>query len=489
MRVFVTGATGFIGRRLSLRLAQDGHDVVAWVRDVDRARATLGAQPELVDMSEGDEALRHSLEGCDAVINLAGSPVARRWSAKVRRSIVDSRVGLTRRLVGGMEACSKPPRILLSASAVGYYGDRGTESLTEQLPAGEGFLAEVCRDWESAALRARDFGCRVALMRIGVALGAEGGALATMVPAFSWGLGAILGSGRQYMPFIHVDDVVELFVRALVDRRFEGPFNAVAPHPVDNAEFSRALGGTLGRPVWMRVPSWALKIAFGGAAQVMLASQRAICGRAQQLGFRFRHPTVRDALESALRPSNKVQVGPVTDSEASSQVPEHPYLKARGPSHRVQSSVLLDAPIDEVFDFFRQAENLGVMTPPDMKFDILTPTPIQMRAGTEIAYRISVGRVPMRWFTSIELWEPPSRFADAQMRGPYAGWFHEHRFERVGERTKMTDRVWYRLPLGPVGRLVHRLFVRRQLERIFEYRVRAIALRFGLVDEDVAKAA
>jgi uncharacterized protein (TIGR01777 family) len=477
MRVFVTGVTGLVGRALALRLARDGHEVVGWVRDPAAARARLGDAVTLVRIADGDAALDDAIERADAVVNLAGAPVAKRWTRTHLRALEDSRVGLTQRVVQAMRRARRPPEVLVSASAVGYYGDRGEERLTEESAPGHDLLARLCVRWEAAAREAEAPGTRVAILRIGIVLDGEGGMIAALRPTFALGLGATLGRGAQRVPFIHLRDLVELVVTALEDRRYTGPINAVAPAPATQRELVRALARALGRPAVLRVPAVALRLALGRAADVVLHGQAAVPRRALALGFRFRFP----ALDAALRDvvdggrSGVVQ-GPARD------VPDGRPLAERRPRYLLEQRTLIAAPRGAVFDFFRRAENLGPMTPPALAFEILTPTPIEMHEGREIDYRIRLLGVPMGWKTRIEAWEPETRFVDLQLRGPYRLWYHEHRFEDRGEATLMIDRVWYAPPLGPLGRVAHRLMVGPMLRRIFGHRRVAIDLRFGLAE-------
>lgn len=474
MKIFMTGVTGLVGRALALRLARDGHTVLGWVRDESAARAVLGSDVELVPVADA-AATRDALGRADAVVNLAGAPVARRWSARNREQMVSSRVGVTRRLVEVMRDLPRRPSVLVSASAVGYYGDRGDERVAEDAPPGDDFLARLCVDWEAAALRAESLGLRVALLRIGIVLDGEGGALAAMRPAFAMGLGAVLGSGRQRMPFIHLRDLTELLVEALVDSRYTGPFNATAPEPTTNREFTRSLARALGRPAWLWVPGLALRVAMGEAARILLRGHNAVPDRAQALGFRFAFPGLDDALRDAVEGGrDSVSIGPAREA------PPSEYLASRRPCYLLEQRTFIDAPRAEVFEFFRKAENLGAMTPPSLSFEIRSPAPVQMEEGLRIAYRIGVGPVPMRWLTRIEAWEPEARFVDTQLQGPYRCWYHEHRFEADGERTQMVDRVWYAPRLGPLGRVAHAVLVGSMLRRIFGHRRAAIALRFGL---------
>lgn len=469
MKVLVTGATGFIGRGVCLALRGRGHEVVAWVRSPERALPVLGAEVDRVPVSDGPA---RALEGVDAVVNLAGAPIVGRWTPQRRARLRHSRVDLTRSLVQAMADRSPRPRALVSASAVGYYGDGGHDALSEDHPAGSDFLAELCREWESAAFAARDLGIRVAVPRIGVVLGLEGGALPGIEASFDAGFGTVVGSGHQYVPWIHREDLVQMLVTALEDDRWSGPFNATAPHPVTMGDLVRALGTVRHRPVLARVPPVALRLALGDAAAIFTASLRAVPARARSYDFAFRWPHIADALHDLRVDPRGVQTGPAHHQ------PDHPYLRNRPPRHLLQQTTRIPAPLESVFPFFSQAANLGALTPPTLSFAIRTPEPIAMDEGTTIDYRIRLRGLPLSWRTVIEAWDPPHRFVDAQHAGPYASWFHEHRFVAEGNHTRMEDRVWYSPPLGPVGLAAHTVSIRPQLRAIFRYRAGAVRLRF-----------
>lgn len=292
MRITMTGATGFIGSRVRARLEAAGHEVRAVSRR-ERAGFHAWAGPE-APFPEG------SLEGSDAVIHLAGETVAQRWTAAVKRRIRESRVEGTKRLVEALEKAGRRPGALICASATGYYGDRGEEVLDETSGPGEGFLAETCVEWERAAALAAELGLRVVHLRFGMVLGREGGALAKMLPAFRLCLGGKLGTGQQWMPWIHIEDAAEMAVWALTADGAAGAFNATAPYPARNAEFTRALEGLLGRPELFTVPEWALRLAFGEGARIALASQRVAPRAALAAGFRFRYPALAEALRALL---------------------------------------------------------------------------------------------------------------------------------------------------------------------------------------------
>lgn len=295
-RVAVSGASGLIGRALVPLLETQGHTVLRLVR------RPAGEDSEVFWDPAGGRIEREKLEGVDAVVHLAGENVgAGRWTEARRRAIRGSRVAGTRLLVDACGALAQPPRVWVGATAVGVYGDRGDEVLTETSAPGGGFLAEVCAAWEAEARRAGEWGARVALARFGVVLTPAGGALAKMLPLFRAGLGGRLGDGRQWMSWIAIDDAVGAIYHALADERCAGAFNAVAPAPVRNAEFVRGLGRVLGRPAVLPAPAAALRLALGQMAdEAVLAGQRAVPEALTRSGYAFRFPEVEGALRHVL---------------------------------------------------------------------------------------------------------------------------------------------------------------------------------------------
>jgi len=300
MRITLTGATGLIGVRLVRALRDRGDELTVLSRNPSAAAARLGVEAVGWDPTAGP-APEAALAGRDAVLHLAGEPVAQRWNADVKRRIRDSRELGTRHLVDGIAALQQRPRVLVSSSAVGYYGAHGDERVPESTPPGGDFLAEVCVAWEREALRAQELGLRVALVRTGVVLDADGGALAKMLLPFRLGLGGPVAGGGQYMPWIHVDDLVALYLAALDGDDWQGPLNASAPEPVTNAAFSKALGRALRRPAVAPVPGFAVKLLYGDMAAIVTEGQRAVPERPLALGFTFTHPDLDEALRDVLR--------------------------------------------------------------------------------------------------------------------------------------------------------------------------------------------
>ena len=299
MRVAVTGATGLVGSALVRALRERGDEVTALSRDPAGARASLDVDAVAWRPLE-EPAPAAGLAGRDAVVHLAGESVAQRWTAQARRRIRDSRVAGTDNLVAGLRAAEPRPSALVSASGVGYYGARGDEELDESAEPGDDFLARVCVEWEAAARRAEELGVRVVTVRTGVALARTGGALARMLPFFRAGVGGPVAGGRQYVPWIHLDDLVGIYLAALDGDRWAGPVNACAPEPATNRQLSRALGRALHRPAFAPVPGLAVRALYGRMAQVVTEGQRAVPDQARRLGYGFRHPDLDEALRSAL---------------------------------------------------------------------------------------------------------------------------------------------------------------------------------------------
>jgi uncharacterized protein len=299
MRIAITGATGLVGSRLVAALKDRGDEVTALSRSPGGATERLGVPAERWDPLSGP-APAEALAGRDGVIHLAGAPVAQRWTADAREQIRTSRMQGTSNLVAGLEAADPRPRTLVSASASGIYGDRGTEELEEASSTGDDFLAEVCLEWEAAADRASELGVRVAKIRTGIVLDAGGGALAKMLAPFRLGVGGPVAGGRQYMSWIHVDDLVGLYLAALDGEDWSGPVNGCAPGAVTNAEFSHALGRALHRPAVVPVPGLALRAMYGEMASIVTGGQRMVPARAKALGYRWAHTDLDEALRSTL---------------------------------------------------------------------------------------------------------------------------------------------------------------------------------------------
>ena len=301
MRVAVTGATGTLGRAVVRELRVRGDEVTALSRNGERARAQLGVDAVTWEDPKAERPPADALRGRDGVVHLLGETVAQRWSGEARREIRDSRVLATRNLVDALGELpeGERPRVLVSQSATGWYGARGDERLDESEPAGDDFLAAVVRDWEAEARRAEEHGLRVVLTRTGVVLSESGGALDKMLPFFKAGIGGPVAGGRQYVPWVHLDDVAGTVLFALDSEAARGPLNVTAPEPVTNRELSTTLGRVLRRPAFAPVPGLAVKALYGEMATIVTTGQRAVPARLTELGYEFRRPELEPALRDA----------------------------------------------------------------------------------------------------------------------------------------------------------------------------------------------
>lgn len=303
MRIVITGGSGFIGRRLVARLLEQGDQVLVLTRRLEQARRILGESPNLKLLPYDPyqpQAWAAALEGYEGIVNLAGEPLASsRWTETKKKEIRRSRVETTQALVQALASLNQKPQVMISSSAVGYYGSHPAgEPLTETDPPAQDFLAEVCQAWEAAARSAEELGIRLAIVRTGIVLGPDGGALGQMLAPFQFFIGGTIGSGKQWLSWIHREDWVSLVCFLL--EQGSGVFNATAPNPVQMEEFCRTLGQVLGRPSWLPVPELALELLLGEAAQVVLTGQKVIPQAALQMGFTFQYPQLKEALRQIL---------------------------------------------------------------------------------------------------------------------------------------------------------------------------------------------
>ncbi|MFS8120276.1 MAG: TIGR01777 family oxidoreductase [Microcoleus sp.] len=305
MKVAIAGATGFVGSRLVERLHSEGHSVLVLARDSERARRVFPASAypnlEIVAYTPAESGdWQTSIAGCDSVVNLAGVPIAEeKWTAARKQAILDSRKLTTAKLVEAIALANPKPSVLVSTSAIGYYGTSETAEFDETSLAGDDFLAAVCKEWEAAAQPVKDLGTRLAILRFGIVMG-KGGALAKMLPPFKLFAGGPIGTGKQWFSWIHRDDVVNLILYTLQNPPIEGVLNATAPNPVRMNELCETLGAVLQRPSWLPVPAFALEFLLGDGAKVVLEGQKVLPKRTLASGFQYQYPTLKLALEEIL---------------------------------------------------------------------------------------------------------------------------------------------------------------------------------------------
>jgi uncharacterized protein len=304
VRVLVSGSTGFVGTSLVQALERDGHTVARLMRPESSRPGAHGQQGQIVrwDPVSG-QFDAPAAEGADALVHVAGASIAGgRWNAARKSLLRTSRLDATRQLIGALSRLQRPPRVIVAASAIGYYGDRGDETLTESSPPGDDFLAALCREWEAEAARGAEFGARIVMLRFGIILARHGGALPRMLLPFKLGVGGRLGSGRQWMSWLTLDEAIGIVRFALASSALSGPVNTVTPHPVQNADFTRILARALHRPALFPAPAFALRVALGEMADaLLLVSQRVVPTKLREAGYRFGHPELATALEEVLR--------------------------------------------------------------------------------------------------------------------------------------------------------------------------------------------
>lgn len=444
MKIAIAGGTGFIGQKLGLTLALRGHEIVLLSRNADVPQ--MGFPLKVAVWNPSKKSLdAGALAGVEAVINLAGTGVAeKRWTEDIKKSILNSRLDSVETL---WSAIGKTPSVksFISASAIGYYGDRKDEELSENAQTGQGFLSEVCQKWESAVLSHPSSHVRKVCVRVGIVLGRNGGALKQMLPIFKKNAGGVLGSGSQWMSWIHIDDIVNIFVQAVENPKYSGVINGVSANPVTNSDFTKTLGQTLSRLTVIPTPALALKAVFGEMSEVLLGSQKVKPQKLQELGFKWKFEKLSEALEDLCG-----------------------YMKDG--TEMLEAHQYVDRPLEEVFKFFSDEKNLEELTPKMLNFNVLSKSTPQIQKGTLIYYKLKIHGVPAKWTTEIEDWQPNKKFVDNQIKGPYSRWHHTHEFKPLGSGTYMYDRVYYKLPMGLLGKAVAGAFVANDVKKIFAYR-------------------
>lgn len=305
MKILIAGGTGFIGSEVCKKLLKQGNEVVLLTRLNEKLHPVLqvpGISAVEYPYTAESEIPTSLMEEMDGIINMAGEPIfTGRWTEEKKKKIMDSRVNITRQLVAAIARCTKKkPQVLVSASAVGYYGPQDDAIMTEDSPPGDDFLARVCIEWEKEASKAIPLGVRTVMIRTGIVLDKGGGALAQMIPPYKFYIGGPIGSGHQYFSWIHREDMTELYVTAVLDSRLSGPVNSSSPNPVTMKELSKTIGKVLKKPSWFPVPSFLAKLIMGESAQVVVTGQRVMPNKLVEIGFPYRYPTIQEALEASL---------------------------------------------------------------------------------------------------------------------------------------------------------------------------------------------
>lgn len=435
-----------MGRHLLRRLVAGGHEVVALTRNLDDASVNLPVRCVIHEwFPETGQIDATALDGVDGVVHLAGENVGEgKWTDERRDALMRSRVDGTRVLVDAIAArpAEDRPWVLVTASGIGFYGDRGDELVDETAEPGEGYLAEVCQAWEHEGRRAEASGLRWVALRTGLVLARDGGALEQMLPAFRLGVGGRLGSGRQWMSWIHIEDLVSLYIAALENRAFEGPTNAVSPNPVTNDTFTKALAATLGRGTGFGLSSGLIGRLFGERAGLLLTGQNVSCTAADEAGFVFEYPDIHSALGDLC-------------GDLSGLHEQEIWLQ-----HKPQ----------DVFAFFSDVKNREMTTPSFLRFRVRNVPEEGLCEGALIEYRLRLRGMRLSWRTRVDVLDPPRTFVETQVRGPFRSWTHTHEFEELDGGTLVRDVVRYELPFGALGELLAGKMIERDMALVFAYR-------------------
>ena len=399
-----------------------------------------------------------ALEGVEAVVNLMGEGIADApWTEKRKKNLRDSRVQSTHDLIRSfedLEDSGEKLKVFVSFSAVGFYGDRADDVLTETSSQGEGFLAELCAEWEETAREVLEKipQARLVIPRLGVVLGECHGFLDRLERVFRSGVGGKLGDGEQFLSWIHIQDVVNFVSDSLSHQDMEGIFNLCAPHPVTNKELTKALAKAFQVKAFAPVPKFVLKAVYGEMSEALLFSQRVVSEKRNPKSFQFQ--TLESALEDLYGDLKKNEARLLTHL----WVPQKP---------------------EDIWDFFSSETNLEEITPKNLNFKVLGKSTEAIEEGTLIDYKLKIHGVPAKWKTRIRDWDPPHEFVDEQLSGPYKRWVHHHGLKPFRGGTLLTDRVRFQLPLGSMGRMGGFAFVRQDVEKIFSYRSQVVWKKFG----------
>lgn len=457
MKLLITGATGFIGSRLVEKLLLEGHELICITRNIDMAKTKLPLPVNFVDWGALHKDSDSLLKDVEGVFHLAGENVGeKRWSKDQKEQILNSRQKVSANLVEMINTYAKNCKFFIGASAIGIYPDsNGDDWIDESTSCANNFLAKVCVNWEQATESLND-NIRKVLLRIGVVLGHNGGMLKKLLPIYRYAVGGPVGSGKQWMSWIHVDDLINMLKFSMNTQDLTGTFNAVAPNPIQYNDFNKILAKFTQRPAFFKVPAFVLKLLMGDSSILALSSQRISSSKIQSFGFEFHYQTMDTALKNICEFSILPPV---------KQYSFHHYER------RVQ---YVDRPIDEVFVFFKKATNLEKITPPFLNFKVLFQSTPNIEEGTQFKYQLKLHGLPIRWTTIITEWKENEKFVDFQKTGPYQVWYHRHIFIPLGSGTLMVDEVRYRLPFGILGELFALPFVKKDVKNIFNYRQKVI---------------
>lgn len=457
MNILITGATGLVGHHLCLELCKNNHHVTVLCRSKQKAQSELLFPFKFVQWDFKSPLPSGILQNIDAVIHLAGEPIAvKRWSAAQKRKIMESRTLSTQHITEALSKHSEPITYLC-ASAIGYYSlsdevqtelryekkiDEKTSNNKNNGNTGSNFLRTTCQAWEEASQIKKENVSTITL-RIGAVLSSRGGLLKKLQPVFQSALAGPIGNGQQWLSWIHLKDLVRLIL-FLVENKKTGVYNATSPYPCTNKTFTQTLAQTIGRPAVLPVPKTVLQLMMGELSVLATGSQRILPEKALQDGFVFTYAKINEAL-SDIYPMN-------------------------GFHHTFENHQWFNKPLDETFKFFCDPKKLEEITPSSLQFKTLSCSTPDVKKGSLIEYKLKIRGAPIKWKTLITEFDENKMFVDIQLKGPYSLWHHTHQFTPANGGTIVSDQVYYRLPMGIVGEVFAGNFVKKDVEKIFSFR-------------------
>ena len=445
-RVLVTGATGNIGYSVCLAILESEIELfVLGRKNESNFRQEFSLPCKYFQWSNPAECLPPvQAMDVDAVIHLMGEPLdSNRWTEQKKLVIRSSRINSTKNIVNAIENSLERIKIFITASAIGIYGDKADETLTESSIIGNNFLAKLCQELENEAKKSS---CRNVQLRFGIVLSNDSGALKKMLPIFENGFGGPLSSGTQWMSWVHIDDVVGITMKTLRDPGLNGQINVVSPTPVRNKEFTKLLANALKVKAILPVPKTALRLVLGEMADVVLSSQKVLPEKITANNYTFKFTNLGDAFDSLFN------------------------WKESCHDRLFEQQQWTHKPLNEVFDFFSDEQNLEELTPPLLNFKVEGKSTEKIQEGTKIYYKLKIRGIPARWTSLITNWEPMTQFADVQIKGPYSKWYHRHLFRNLAGGVLLEDKVVYRLPFSRYGGNLLNWFIRKDIKTIFSYR-------------------
>ncbi len=448
MKILITGATGLVGTKLLESLVSRGFDDIrVLTRDSVSAQKIIPFPVEFFTWNPDKNFIEvGALLNVDIIIHLAGDNIASgRWTESKKNKILNSRVKGSELLIKTIKEQDIKPAKIISSSAIGIYGDCGDKEVNDENKVGTDFLAQVCLHWEKSILNHNIPQLKAYCIRTGIVLSPDGGALQKMLPAFLAGIAGNLGNGKQYMSWIHIDDLVNQFIFLIENEGLVNIYNGTAPGPVTNNEFTKILGNILNRPTLLPIPAIVLKMIFGEMSDILLTGQNIVPHQFVQEGFQFKFNSLKLALEDILK------------------------FTVKGES-TLKKYLWINKPLPTVFDFFADENNLERITPPHLRFKIIDKDTQKIEQGTMINYKLKIHGIPVKWKSLISVYDHGNTFTDIQLIGPYAKWIHKHSFKHYKAGTLMLDEVVYIIPMGLLGRILAGYFIRKDISKIFNYR-------------------